>query len=615
MPALSTQQTDTVARRNSVGFWFDRNLSTFNWLGRLSIDTVLLGNGVRCDDQYSSNVIETDVPGTGKKKYASNQNLLQLVLKRPVADDFRAVAQWSSLVYADQKGFGLSNATMHSALGGIEWNPLPFLAIRPMAGYRWDTQSGIHDQGLSLDLDAQTVGLDLDGTRIIGGALFHRDFLDPRRMGSDGIRAGAQKYFSARTRDSIEAGYLYTRREFYTLADSSIESRLDRVSYLGNLLEYEASSNLLATLYVALSNRGLDKNLRGYGGQPPPEGVFDTQIGEFHLESYIQAAYRWEGTEGEALVRMAYAERNEEHEAKPRGGGLPSQVPLFIEANRREQSKDNLTRRTTLSGAMRIPASSSDRLFLSGAASILRYDTPSAANVEDRDELLVAASLGSLHTISRTVELGIGIDASLIHTVYLLKERSANNNVNRVLRLGPRILYRPIEDFFSMNTFEVLANYTVYDYEETASQVRSYSYRQFAWIDSTTLRLSRRVAFDFYAFVKLSERGQLNWEEFTERPENAFADRTFAGQLRFTPLAGAVFAVGVRYFSQTRYNYDESVKTLAGSLRSIGPTCIIFWDAGRFGQLSLRGWYEHRTQLDGSAVNLVTMNLSVVFNI
>jgi hypothetical protein len=161
----------------------------------------------------------------------------------------------------------------------------------------------------------------------------------------------------------------------------------------------------------------------------------------------------------------------------------------------------------------------------------------------------------------------------------------------------------------------VLANYTVYDYEQTVSQVRSYSYRQFAWIDSTTLQLSGRVAFDFFAYVKLSERGQLNWDEFTERPENAFTDRTFAGQFRFTPIAGAVFAVGLRYFSQTRYAYDQSVKNITGSLRSIGPTCVLFWDAGGFGQLNLRGWYEHRTQLDGSAVNLVTMNFSAVFNI
>jgi hypothetical protein len=614
LPELSLQQTDTVSRRNSVGIWFDRNLSTFNWLGRLSVDTVVLGTGIRLDEQYSSNVIETDVPQGGLKKYASNQNVLRMILQRPVAPDVRALGQWSSMVYDDQKGSGLNNATMHAVMGGVEWFPIRTVAFSPLAGYRWDSQGGIRDQGFSVGLGAQTVGLDLDGYRINGGAQFHRDFLDPRVLGSDGIRMGAQKYFATNTRDSIEIGYVYTRREFYSLPDSTIESRLDRITYLGNLLEYEVSSNLLATLYVALSDRGLDKNQRGMHGQPPPPGVFDTRIGEFHLESYLQTAYRWEGGNGEAFLRLAHAERDEEHEAKPRGGGPPSQLPAFIEANRREQTKDNVTRRTTLSGAIRVPLSASDRMFVSGATSILRYDTPSTLNVEDRDELLVAASLGTLHTLSRTVELGLGLDASLNHTVYLLKERSANNNINRVLRLGPRMWYRPFATLASVNAFEVLANYTVYDYEQQVSQVRSYSYRQFAWLDSTTLQLSDRVACDFFAYVKLSERGQLNWEQFEERPENAFTDRTFAGQLRFTPFAGTVFAVGLRYFSQARYNYEQSVKTLVGSLRSIGPTCIIFWDAGRFGQLNLRGWYEHRTQLDGSTVNLVTMNLSVLFN-
>ncbi len=608
------QPADTLAGQNSIGTVFDRNLSTFNWLGRLLLDTTIVGTRVRLDNRFSSNVIESDFGQAGSRKYATDQNILRMLLKQPVAEGLQAVAGWYSLSYSDQRGVGLSNASNQLVRGGIEWMPVRFLACTPLAGYRWDTQGTIADDGPSLGLGFQTNGLEADGYRITGGGDFQRDFLDPRLLASDGVRVGVQKFFSANTRDSLEAGYVYLRREFYGPADSTLESRLDRYLVVGNLLEYEAAPRLLTSLFVAVRSRGLDKDLRGIYGQPPPAARFDTRIDEFHLETFFQSAYRWGDGGGETSLRIGYAERDETHSAKPRHAGSGSQNPAFIDANRREQSKDNVTRRTTLSGLVRVPLTGSDRLFLSGAASILRYDTPSTLNVEDRDELLVAASAGTRHSVSPVLDLGIGLDGSYNHAVYLLKERSANNNINRVLRLAPWSLYRPAAYFSSMNALEVLANYTVYDYEREASQVRSYSYRQFSWIDSTTLQFSPRVALDLFAYVKLSERGQLNWDEFSERPENSYADQTYSGQMRFTPFTGTVFAVGLRYFSQMRYSYEQGVKTVIGRIRSIGPTCMIVWDAGRIGQVNLRGWYERRTQLDETSVHLVTINFAVVYN-
>ena len=217
---------------------------------------------------------------------------------------------------------------------------------------------------------------------------------------------------------------------------------------------------------------------------------------------------------------------------------------LFAERNRQEQTKDNTGRRVALSGGILFPVSSSDRLFFSGSATMLRYDTPSETNLEDRDELLVALTAGSFHRVSRTLDVGVTVDATLSHLVYLLEERSANNNINRVIRLTPRTLIRPAAWCFSQNAFEVLANYTVYDYEQQVAMAKSFSYRQFSWIDSTRIDLTHSVGLDFYAYLKLYERGMLRWDEFVERTENSTADRTFSGQIRFSPTAAAVFAVG-----------------------------------------------------------------------
>jgi hypothetical protein len=610
-PEAQSVLADTLTRRNSLSILFDRNLNTYNWVGRLFLDTAIAGNRVAVAEQYSSNIIAVDqsTPGTSQK-LRSDQQTLSLLLARHAFTSLDVQTQWYSLVSTDNRGVGLGNASSHSLLGGIAYTPLQWLTITPMAGYRWDAQADIRDQGMVIDLAGRVWPIDLDGYSVAAGGQFHRDMLDPRLLESNGAHAGAQKIFGGRSRDSLEVGIGRTRREFYTIADSTIESRIDNTLQISNLLDYEIGRNVLTTVFVSVASRGLDKTTRPFGVLPPQQPQFPTRIEEFHLDAFVQGMYHSDDGRTSGSLRLFHSERDETHNAIPIENAPPA---LFNERNRQEQSKDNLAKRTALSGTIEVPFSFSDRLAIAALASILRYDTPSDLNLEDRDELLVAVSLGTSHRISRALQLGVGLDGSMSHLVYLLKERSANNAVNRVLRLSPRVFWRPTEGLFSLNVFEVLANYTVYDYEGELSRLKSYSYRQFGWLDSSTAVLTNRIALDFFVYLKLYERGQLKWDEFTERTESSLVDKTFALQVRFTPDFRSTFAVGLRYFSETRYLYGPVGKTLSSFLSSFGPTCAITYGIGSLSTVGLRGWYERRKQPDGSSRQFgsMTMNVSI----
>ena len=605
---------DSLTRANSALILFDRNLNTYNWIGRLLVDTSFGGSSIRIVQNYTTNIIQVDAGSGGRRKLASNQENLSLGLGQKLSQNLGLQFQWSSLVYSDDKAVGLSNASGHSALGGLDVTPLPFLTITPLLGYRWDNQGTIRDRGLSYLLSGQLREVDLDGYRLMGSGQYQEDRLDPRSLANHFGRVGIQKTFVGRTRDSLEFGFNRLKREFYAVADSTIESRVDNIFSFTNLLDYEIDRNLLATFYVMVSSRGLDKDLRALLGGALQPTWFNTRIEEFRLDTYFQTGYRSSDGETAGQVKVGYTERNEAHSAKPGANLTPAQTVLFNERDRQEKTKDNLARRTSLSGQLTFPVSPSDRLTLSGGAGILRYDTPSSQNVEDRDELLVVASVATSHRVSAALEIGVTLDGMLGHTVYLLKERSANNNVNRVLRLGPRVLVRPAPFIASANMFEVLANYTVYDFELQEVQARSFSYRQFAWVDSTVVRLTERVGLHFFSYIKLYERGQLNWKEFTERTENAFADQTYALQLRFSPSAALMVAVGMQYFSQSRFRFEEREKRLDSFQRSIGPTCMLSYDLGLSGQLNFRGWSESRRLTDGTIRALASMTMTVLLN-
>ena len=607
---------DSTQRANTASILFDRNLNTYNWIGRAAIDTVAQGIHIGILQQFASNVIEFQGgAGPAPPKLQSGQENLSVLLRTPVAAGFSPLIHWSSFQYSDNKGTGLNNASSESLLGGAEYIPFSWMSVTPMAGYRWDSQAGIRDRGMTYLVGARIPGFEADGYLVSGNAQYREDFLAPRSLEGDFARFSVQKIFSPYARDSLDVGVNRNRHEYYAPADSTIESRTEQVLTFADKLEYDIDPALTSTFFVSINGRGLDKDIRNWDAVAPQNMQFNTHINEFRFDTYVQSVYRTpEGRTG-AWLRLYYSERTETHSALLPGGASPSVDSLFSQSNAQEHINDNSARRTQLSGAVEVPVSASDRIELSGSIGILRYDTPSDLNLEDRDELLVALTLATSHRVSRSLELGVALDGTIDHLVYLLKERSANNNYNRVLRLSPRTIYRPVPWINSMNVFEVLANYTVYDFEQQLPSVKSFSYRQLGWLDSTSVDLTHRIGFEFFAYWKVYERGQLEWSQFLERLESAATELTYAVQCRVRPAAGMFFSVGIRYFGQTQYTYTEGVRQVDSFLNSVGPTCSISWDPGPHSRILFQGWYERQRQPDGTSRSLASMTMNIYVNL
>jgi hypothetical protein len=608
--------SDSLRHANTASILFDRNLNTFNWIGRLSLDTSFTRTHVKVGAQILANIIQPE-PGSaaGVGTSESTQGNFTFGIHEPLSDVTGIDARWSSLVFADSRGIGLSNAASHTALLGMSYMPLDALSLTPLGGYRWDRQGDIQDRGAALGLEAELFPVDLDGYRFTGTGQLHRDAVSPRVLENHAGQLSVFKQFGISSHDSLDLSFAQTRREFYSRGDSAIESRTDRYFSIANMLAFEVVNNVMASLFVNVGSRLLDKDERTLTDLAISPTSFNTQIEEFRLDTYVQLAYHTDDNATSALIRLGLSERSESHRAKA-PDDMPANVAvLFGERNRQEQTKDNTADRVAFTGAIALPFSRSTMFLLSGSSGILRYDTPSDLNLEDRDELLVVLTLGLQHRFTSSLEALVTLDGTLSHLVYLLKERSANNNYNRILRLSPRTTWRPVSWFSTVNAFEVLANYTVYDFEQQAALVRSFSYRQFSLIDSTQVGITNRVGLDFFTYLKLYERGLLNWDEFRERTENSYVDRTFALQLRFRPEDVTEFAVGIRYFSQSRYVFKDGLKSPDSFTSSVGPTCAIRWSIGPHSRLQFQGWYERRRQTDGSLRSLASMTMHLYLHL
>jgi len=143
----------------------------------------------------------------------------------------------------------------------------------------------------------------------------------------------------------------------------------------------------------------------------------------------------------------------------------------------------------------------------------------------------------------------------------------------------------------SFNSFEVSANYTVYDFEEVSTNYQSYSFRQFTAIDSTTINLTKKTALFAYGYLKLSEIGDFRWDSFTAKPTRFLEELYFEPRFILT-LDRSIFSVGLRLFILNTYGYQKQDRILDTEYLSIGPLAMIDLIGWKRLNIVLKGYYE-----------------------
>ena len=610
-PSVAASPRDS----NSSTLRFERNLNTYLW--NLKADYAQHDEELSADfhDRYSSSFIRRD------QNSRRDEHTIWLNTSQRLSSLFSANIEASSFILSDNQSLGVSNAALHSGLVGLSVRPLSHFSFTPLVGFRFDRQQDENDKGWNYKLLSETDTLDFGGYETQGSMRLNVSNLSPRYFRNNAAQVFMQKSFIEGSLDSLRIQWSNNRWDFYVPADSfvrkeydvssNIRSRVDENIGVSNSILYGIGKKLSAVVQTLIESRTIGNAYRYKSLSQPMAIPYNITVQEQRLEGGVDINYHdSDNLNGSVGVRLG--ERDEKHVLEKIDG-----VDKNIQENRsqQEQRLDNTARRTTLRGSLGMPLSSSDRLSLESSAGILRYDTPDSTNNDDRDELLITLASRESHRWSEYLEMKVVVEATLSHIVYLFKERSANNNWNRIFRLSPELTFTPFTRLRMFNAFEVLANYTVFDYELLVPTVKSYLYRQFAFLDSTSYDVSPNVGFDFFFHVRIYERGELRWQEFSERLQQYVREVTFSPALRYTIYGKLVCSAGFRSFAQNRFRYDAGSRISDGNYLSYGPTTSIQLTLSTDSRLEIVGWkeFQHQTSAPTREVSNVAMSVKVFF--
>ncbi|MFA6457462.1 MAG: hypothetical protein WCW40_11625, partial [Bacteroidota bacterium] len=445
---------------NSAALRFERNVNTYFWNAYAQY---LLTTGdffLRLNDNFTSTFIKSQF-----SSYRDEQNFSISTAKK-ISGPFAAAVEAQSFVLSDNQNLGSSNAGIHSGAVGITFQPSRRFFITPMIGSRFDKQQLQNDHGVNYRLSTEGDSLEFNEYRAgFSGRLNHSD-MGNRQYSNNQASVHIATEFARGSTDSIQVRWLMNRNDFYVPADSNIinafgtslniRARTERLWGVQNILAYEIGAGYSAQLDLNIESRTILNGFKYKALSVLSAIPFNTTVQEFRLEGGLSLQYL--SSETFASAGFQLGERNEKH-LLDRIEGVDEP---FQESRARQESRlDNNAYRNSLSSFITHHISSNDDLHFSGSVSLVQYDTPDTINTDDRDELLVNLSLRETHWFSTVFSASVTTEATIAHLVYLSREKSANNNWNRIFRLQPEMVYQPDRSFRMFNAFEVLANYTV----------------------------------------------------------------------------------------------------------------------------------------------------------
>jgi hypothetical protein len=595
---------------NQVSLGFDHNAYTYLWnLG--------LGLGYSTESLYSSftnTSTRSLIDQSALTVRDANTLSFALIqrLSRPLA--VRVDAQ--SFVTSDNQSFSQGTTGQHSAAAGIVVMPISQIAIAPMIGARIDKQQEFSDEGPLYKLLVDTDTLDVEGYQTLGMVHLAESDLSPRRFRNDAADLFLFKEFAPGSLDSMRVRWTANRWDFYIPADNTIRetfgvaanirSRTEDAYTLTNALFYGASGPLSTRFTTTVESRSITNAYRYQPVSVLAAIPFTTNVQEFKIEGGLSAVYKAPGIE--SMLGFFVGERDEKHSIETIDG-----VDNSFQQQRAHQEErlNNTALTTNLQGSLALGLSDRDSLIVNASSGIMRYDTPDTLNTDDRDELLMTYSIEERHRLGDYATIGLTAEATLGHTVYLSGEKSANNNWNRIFRIAPYCIAQPAEGMTNSARFEVLANYTVFDFELLIPTVKSYSYRQVAIIDSFSYDMTRRIGVDAFGIIRVYDRGELRWREFSERPLQEVQEVTFSPQLRFNMKEDMICAAGIRSFAQKRFRYTNGERFFESTYYSIGPTASFSLRLSPRSFFELRGWREYQKQTGSGARAMSNVTLSV----
>ena len=563
---------DTLADKNYFRSDFYNDLNTASIFSNLAYKRTFNKVNLSVYNSFNSSVTKF------AQNFSNDYNNLEVKSTYNLFPKFYAGAGVASKLVSTNQPIDLNKGYSNFYFSDFDFLPNEKIYIGSKLGVKDEKQVGVYSTGFSGMLESYANNVNISDFISSGKLFLSLDKFSERTNYNYEVNTKVDRTFSESSSNSGVFRAFTTRTDFFTPATQSvvntfgvnnnIQSRNEDYIMLSDNLDYAFTKNLRMKVNGLFFLKNINN---GYKYKPVSssiitENVYDNNIKENLLMTGFELNYRIKLLS--TRLNVSYTERTEDH-TPTNIDMLP--VPQRNELERIEKDKNNNSRTTTAYMEVMLYASNTNSIRFQGASSLLRYDTDSELNYDDRDELLLNGMVSHRYYNFKNffVETSFEYNSSILN--YIFKEKSSNNNKNNVYKLNSYSVFKPVEGVATKNFFQVLANYTVYKYEDIISQVQSFSFRQLYLADSTDINVSKKIIVGLFGELKMYEQGQFNNSKFSVKPLAFYDERTLGSNLNYDVKDFIRLFAGFRHYIRRFYTYDKNEKILKRTQSTYGP--------------------------------------------
>ena len=505
----------------------------------------------------------------------------------------------------------------------IDFKPSKSFFVNSKIGIRNEEQIGEKNTGLGGILSSEYNNFNLYNFISDGNVNMSYDKLTQKTNYNLELNTTVYKSFTDRSENNTVIRFYDRRSDFYIPATTSIisnygiknniQSRTESYIYVEDKLRYGIAENVNLNLLGSYVAKFIDSKYKFIPSSQNIvfENIYNAKVNENGFQAGTNIEYL--SRKYIAKLWLVYSERVEQH-VPVSIDEYPSSV--IRELERLEKDKNNNSKNTSLIAEATAILTNTQSVRISGSTSVLRYDTDSRENYDDRDELNSLFNISHKYDNLKNFLVETTFEYNLSTLSYLFKEKSSNNNSNKIYRLTSRSIFEPSKNFLTKNSVQVLANYTVYKFEDIISKIQSFSFRQLTLADTTDYSINRNVFLDFFGNFKLYEQGSYNEKEFSEKPLTYYDERKVNAFLGYKFTENLIFSIGFGHFIQRQYIYDSGNKFLKRTIANYGPIGKLQYYFSNNSKIEITGSKDYLESSDNSTVNKSeSLFINVLWNI
>ena len=494
-----------------------------------------------------------------------DENTLAFSWHFPLSRNLATRTIVESRIYSDETANRKFNK--HLVAQELQWQITPQIAITPASGMAFEESFNKADQGwygkLGVSLSRINMGEYINTTE----ASSQLRAFPGRNNQEHTLYTGWTRQFSSQASDSLKLGYQYSETRYYIQSPAGsappIETVYINTRFLSNQLQYLLSEQSVLLVTTNFKNRDIDQSL-----SPESLNLSSRRRVELALENQIEYLIFWQNWRWQNTIFTSQSENDN-----------PS-----VET-------DISTLQTAFSTSLERRTNDGRHYWGKFSYTKLEYNTPSLEDVQsslelrnrqDRDEQRFIFDIGFRHPLRSYFTVGLKGNVYLFHQIYLRSGRSQNNNWNRVYQLAGEFDHQMTDNIRHRQSVKILANYTVFDFEELLPTVRSYVFRKLIYNDSLVVKLSKNLEiFNIYQLEK-EDNGSFFKAAFAQKVNRELTAHFFNLGLTHRNIFGLQLSVGFTMFNRNEWGYSaDRTKIKLREFESFSPRMTLIYPASR----------------------------------